>query len=258
MRAWIFSDQHVEANAQSPWTPPDPPPQHDVVVIAGDICQGIRNGVRWITHQGLNVKPVIYVPGNHEYYGFDFDKERAAGRVAAAAVPNVHLLDRDALIIDGIVFLGATLWTDYQLFGASTVDAAMQGAEQTMNDHRLIRRQGRKWRASDAISEHDLSRAWLEQRLAVHGDACVVVTHTAPTLKSIAARYQPDLLTAAFASNLDRLADGAALWVHGHTHAGCEYKQGGCRVINNPRGYTALGEDAGFNPLAHLRSPLGP
>ena len=76
----------------------------------------------------------------------------------------------------------------------------------------------------------------------------VVVTHTAPSLKSIATRYQTDLLTAAFASNLDHLADQTSLWVHGRTHVGCDYEHGGCRVINNPRGYTSLCEDAGFNP----------
>jgi UDP-2,3-diacylglucosamine pyrophosphatase LpxH len=218
-----------------------------VVIIAGDICQGLARGVRWIDEHGLNQQPVIYVPGNHDYYGFDFDAENAAGRAAAAQLQNIYLLDRDTVVIDGIAFLGATLWTDYQLFGAST-EAAMQRAEKTMNDHRLITRYGRNWRASDAVAEHELSRNWLEQQLDARGDAFVIVTHMAPSLESIAPRYQSDLLTAAFASNLDHLAGRATLWVHGHTHIGCDYRHRGCHVINNPRGYVAPGEDTGFNP----------
>jgi predicted phosphodiesterase len=148
MRAWIFSDLHLNANAGSPWAPPEPRPAHDVVIIAGDICQGLGRGVRWISERGLNRKPVIYVPGNHEYYVCDFDIERAAGRAAAAELPNIHVLDRDAVVIDGITFLGATLWTDYKLFGAQTAQPAVARAEQAMNDHRLIQPQQRALESS--------------------------------------------------------------------------------------------------------------
>lgn len=247
MRAWIFSDLHVDANAATPWVLPDPRPDHDVVVIAGDIRRGLRRGVDWIAAHKLNAKPVIYVPGNHEYYGFDFETERAAGRAAAATQPNIHVLDRDIAVIDGIAFLGATLWTDYRLFGAGSAQVAMLRAEQAMNDHRLIQRAGGRWSAADAAAEHDQSRTWLEFQLAAQSKPSVVITHTAPSLKSIAARYRDDLVTAAFASELEHLADHTTLWVHGHTHVGCDYRLGACRVVNNPRGYVGAGESEGFN-----------
>jgi hypothetical protein len=77
----------------------------------------------------------------------------------------------------------------------------------------------------------------------------LVVTHTAPSIKSIAALYKDDLVTAAFASKLEQLASGVKLWVHGHTHVGSDYRLSDCRVVNNPRGYISNGEGAGFNPL---------
>lgn len=247
MLAWIFSDLHVDANAHSPWVLPRPRPDHDVVIIAGDICEGLARGVNWIAAQALNAKPVIYVAGNHEYYGFDFDDERAAGKTAAAEHPNIHVLDRDAIEVDGVLFLGATLWTDYGLFGEDAVAAAQLKAEHTMSDHRLILRDGHRWRAVDALEEHLTSRRWLEARLENHAASSVVVTHTAPSLKSIAPRYQHELVTTGFASNLDDLiVRGPKMWVHGHTHIGCDYRHGACRVVNNPRGYAAAGEDAGF------------
>lgn len=249
MLAWIFSDLHVDANAHSPWLLPHPRPDHDVVIIAGDICEGLKRGVKWIAEQGLNAKPVIYVPGNHEYYGFDLDSERAAGKAAAAEFRNIHVLDRDAIEVDGVLFLGATLWTDYGLFGEDAVTAAQSKAEQTMSDHRLILRDGYCWTAADAREEHLTSRRWLEAQLEEYAASSVVVTHTAPSLKSIAPRYQHELVTAAFASNLDDLiVRDPRLWVHGHTHVGCDYRHGSCRVVNNPRGYASAGEDESFDP----------
>lgn len=248
MRAWIFSDMHIDVNALTPWVIPEPRPEHEVVIIAGDICQGLQRGVRWIAEHALNRKPVIYVPGNHEYYGFDFDAERAAGRAAAAQLPNIHVLDRDAVAIDGVVFLGATLWTDYRLFGERSADAAIMRAERTMNDHRVIRRRDGLWQASDAMEEYEQSTKWLDTQLAAHGGPCVVVTHTAPSLRSIAAQYQADLLSAAFASNLDHVVQRTRLWVHGHTHAYRDYRLGECRIISNPRGYARFDEDMGFRP----------
>lgn len=248
MRAWIFSDLHIDVNVRTPWVIPDPRPAHDVVIIAGDICQGLERGVRWITDQGFNRKPVIYVPGNHEYYGFDFDAERTAGRAAAAQFSNIHVLDRDTVDIDGIVFAGATLWTDYRLYGERSAETALMHAERMMNDHRLIRYQDRLWETSDASAEYEKSSKWLETQLDTQSGKCVVVTHTAPSLRSIAAQYQADLLSAAFASNLDHVVERARLWVHGHTHIGRDYQLGGCRVIGNPRGYARFDEDAGFNP----------
>jgi predicted phosphodiesterase len=249
MLAWIFSDLHVDANARTPWVLPDPRPDHDVVIIAGDICQGISRGANWIAEQGLNAKPVIYVPGNHEYYGFDFEAERTTGRAAAAELRNIHVLDRDTITIDGIAFLGATLWTDYRLFGEGSEAAAMLKAEQSMSDHRAIRYRDRRWMAADALAQHELSRRWLEDQLEIPGANSVVVTHAAPSFNSIAARYQHELLSAAFASNLDDLiARCTRLWVHGHTHIGCDYRHGACRVVNNPRGYCIAGEEEGFIP----------
>lgn len=247
MLAWIFSDLHVDANEQFPWALPYPRPDHDVVIIAGDICAGLTRGVNWIAEKGLNAKPVIYVPGNHEYYGFDLDSERSAGKAAAAGLRNIHVLDRDALEIDGVWFLGATLWTDYELFGEKAVAAAQAKAERTMSDHRLISHDGHRWTAGYAREEHMKSGRWLGAQLEEYAGNSVVVTHSAPSLRSIAPRYQHDLVTAAFASNLeDLLVRGPRLWVHGHTHIGCDYRHGSCRVVNNPRGYVVAREDAGF------------
>jgi predicted phosphodiesterase len=249
MKLWILSDLHLDVNRRHPLALPNPHPEHDAVVIAGDICQGIAEGVRFITGAGLNAKPVLYVAGNHELYGRDRHAELAAGRAVAAAVPNVHLLERDSVIIDGAEFAGCTLWTDYQYAGAEIQQEAMHYAAQRLNDHRYIANGPRRWSPQHCLDEHRASRAWLAKKLRQRDQyRRVVVTHHAPSRLSVQPQYKDDLLTAAFASDLDDLVGEAALWVHGHLHGPSDYVLHGCRVVANPRGYLDQREDRNFDP----------
>jgi predicted phosphodiesterase len=249
MKLWILSDLHLDVNRRRPLQLPDPRPAHDAVVIAGDLCQGIGEGLRFVAGEGLNARPVLYVAGNHEFYGRDRHAELRGGRNAAAAVRNVHLLERDSVTLDGVEFLGCTLWTDYLYAGRGEQARAMQWAAQRLNDHRLIANGPGLWLPRHCLDEHRLSRSWLAERLARKSPHTrVVITHHAPSRRSVESRYQADLLTAAFASDLDELVGRAALWVHGHMHAPADYDLNGCRVVANPRGYAGIGEDRAFDP----------
>jgi Icc-related predicted phosphoesterase len=220
MKLWILSDLHLDVNRRHPLALPDPHPEHDVVIIAGDICQGIAEGMRFIAEARLNAKPVLYVAGNHELYGRDRHAELVAARAEAARLPNIHLLERDSVVIGGVEFIGCTLWTDYHYAGAAEQAHAMQWAAQRLNDHRLIANGASRWSPQDCLDEHMASRAWLAKQLRRRGPYVkVVVTHHAPSRRSVQPKYRDDLLTAAFASDLDELVGKAAAWVHGHIHA---------------------------------------
>jgi predicted phosphodiesterase len=248
MRLWVLSDLHLDVNRRHPLVLPRRRPQHDAVIIAGDICQGIGVGVRFIVEAGLNAKPVIYVAGNHEFYDRDRHAELVAGRAAAAAAPNVHLLERDSIVVGGVAFLGCTLWTDYRYAGAAEQARAMLWAAQRLNDHRLIANGARHWTPQDCLDEHEASRAWLARRLRRRSrHPRIVVTHHAPSRRSVQPKYRDDLLTAAFASDLDGLVGKAAVWVHGHIHGPSDYVLDGSRVVANPRGYVDLREDGAFD-----------
>jgi len=242
MKLWLFSDLHLDVNRRHPFALPDPRPDHDVVVVAGDICAGLVNGVRWLVDNGLNEQPVVYVGGNHEFYGHDRYEELEAGRDEAAKHKNIHILERRIVTIQGVRFVGATLWTDYRLFG--NAPSAMALAAQALNDHKHIRNGNRHWSPADCAAEHVGSQDFIREELEL--GPCVVVTHHAPSLKSAAPQYQGDLLTAAFGSDLEELASRATLWVHGHMHSPANYVLGRCRVVANPRGYVGRREDVGF------------
>ncbi len=254
MRLLIWSDLHVDVNAKAPFVIADKLPPHDIKIIAGDIGEHPDRSIEWIVAGNLNDTPVIVVGGNHEFYRDHIDRGRAKALAVAAQHPNIHILQDSHVDIDGVRFIGATLWTDYLLNGQPGFEAAYLTAGASMNDHRLIRagQEFRKFSTKDARLEHDASRAYIEGMLAQPAPRetkRVVVTHHAPSIKSIDhERFGNDTLNAAYASHLDHLVDQADLWVHGHIHKSSDYRIGNGRVICNPRGYVAYGENSGFNP----------
>lgn len=230
---------------------PAPAVSCDAVALAGDVDVGER-GLDWILASFPDL-PVIYVLGNHEYYEHTAPglREELQARTAGTSV---HLLEDSAVRIGGVTFLGCTLWTDFRLTGDP--DLNRLAAARGMVDYRVIRvsPHGTRLRPSDTERWHRRSRAWLEEELSkareVEGDTpVVVVTHHAPSPRSIHPVFRGDPLNPAFASDLDSVVatGGARLWVHGHTHRAMRYRLGETEVLGNPRGYPTE-RGTGFDP----------
>lgn len=242
MRVHILSDLHLEF---APFQPACA--DADVVVLAGDIHTG-KNGIRWIL-TAFPKQPVIYVLGNHEFYGQKIPslveqiKEIAQGT-------NVHVLENDELRIGHVKFLGATLWTDFRLNGDPIL--AEVSAQTGMTDFRRIRvtPSYRRFRPRDARQLHHQSSQWIQEHSSTNdGETLVVVTHHAPSPRAIPPRFQDDPLNPAFASNLESLItkSQAALWIYGHIHNRADFRIGRTRVTANPRGYPTE-PHTGFDP----------
>jgi len=236
MRIQLVSDLHCEFLARR-WPSEclvTPAPDADVLVLAGDIAVGAA-AVKLFKDWPV---PVIYCLGNHEFYTGRWPDVLDDVRRAAAG-SNLHLLERQALQLDGVRFLGATLWTDYMLAGPNAQSFMMREAKSSLSDHKLISVQGgHLFRPSDALSDHVVSRAWLEEQLAQpFAGKTVVVTHHAPHPGSIHEIFRASNLNASFVSDLTPLVEQPDLWLHGHVHNGFHYMVGSCRVVANPRGY---------------------
>ncbi|HEY3654613.1 MAG TPA: metallophosphoesterase [Steroidobacteraceae bacterium] len=244
MKIRVLSDLHLEFRD---WTPPAA--DADVIVLAGDIHVGVR-GLEWAREQ-FPITPVIYVAGNHEFYGGQLKKVSAALRETADGL-GVHLLDADELVLGDTRFLGATLWTDFALYGTGQrLLQAMNDAKQGMNDFRLIRHGDTGFfRPEDAREIHLEQVKWLEGKLIEMFDGpTVVITHYLPHRRSIHPKYERDRLNPAFASDLARLVKlPATLWIHGHTHESFDYVASGTRVVCNPRGYLPMEPNPAFDP----------
>ena len=232
MKLWVLSDLHHDVVK----IPNFEFPEADVVVLAGDIQNEkfVRQLVREYDH-------VVYVAGNHEFYGYDLGWRK---QDLQNKFPGVFL-DDDFVDIAGVRFLGSTLWTDYKLYGSEWRQQAMEYAQVAMNDHRKIG----NFHPAEAALEHAVGRSFLENYLDnAPGAKTVVVTHHAPSPRSIHGKYKDDLLNAAFVSNLESLISEyqPTLWVHGHVHSFWDYQLGDTRIVCNPRGYGD--ENPDFNP----------
>lgn len=233
----IMSDLHLEFG---PWDPPTT--NADYVILAGDIHLR-RRGLEWAS--GRFPQPVIYINGNHEYYKNAYRATLADHKDFDDGGRVLFLEDQG---LPYIPLFGATLWTDFNLdnepYRSKIVAAGM------MNDYHLIR-----WSVDEngfpiklspdnTLNFHYASLAALEAFLADHPRA-IVVTHHAPSPKSIHPKYHNDPLNPSYASNLEHLIHKykPSLWVHGHTHTSFDYTIGDTRVICNPRGYKGA-----FNP----------
>lgn len=210
----------------------------DVVVLAGDIDTGAR-GIEWASETFPDL-PVVYVSGNHEGYGHNLDEARDAIATAAAATGHVHYLDGQEKVINGVRFLGATLWTDFRLHGRDNAEHRKKTALRMINDYQVIRigRAGRLLQPNDTQRWHIEQAAWLKARIEdPFPGRTVVVTHMAPSEQSITQNFKSDPISAAYASHLDKWVREVDLWVHGHTHNSLDYRIGRARVVCNPLGY---------------------
>lgn len=253
MRTWIVSDLHLEFGWPFEELPPD---NVDVLICAGDVLtKGVVPSINWLAKFAADI-PVVFVAGNHEFYGACLQSAILEAREAARGHSNLHFLENDAIDIGDIRFVGGTLWTDFRLFGRNP-GVAMSYAESGMNDFKKIKFSKtpyRKFKPIHAYRKHIETRDFIAAELRKHTRLkTVVVTHHAPSPRAIALGFQHDPLSACYASDLEDLImeAGPTLWVHGHVHHRNDYIIGSTRVVSNSRGYP--GEATGFDPTFTIK-----
>lgn len=239
MKISIYSDLH---NEFSKFIPPLSSKDAELIILAGDIDKGDQ-GILWARQQ-WPAQHIIYVAGNHEFYGQERNGVLKSLR-AVATEHNVHFLENDEVFIDGIRFIGCTLWTDFKLFGDDLQQTCMREAQSGLNDFSLIKEGQSKFLPESSLVLFNESYAFLKRKLLSehYAGKTVVITHHLPSMLSVAYKYKEDLLSACFASNLDDLFGSAHIWTHGHTHESFDYEVKGTRVICNPRGYSRFDRD---------------
>jgi predicted phosphodiesterase len=271
MRIQLFSDLHLE---RYPHFVPHIREDTDVVVLAGDIGS-YQSGSRLLDEDfglgrfsprrpGAGRARVLYIPGNHEFDGLEFDEAYARLRATCAGL-GIEWLDRETLVVDGVRFIGTTLWSDFDALAVQEQDLSKQlqrrekafrAANYYLSKNTTLKN-GEKVLAEGIRAMSLDCQEWLRGALAAPFDgATVAVTHFAPSLQSADPRYGLTPGTAGFCNALDALLPQAAVWIHGHLHCMNDYVVSGieagrpwsCRVVANPLGYLSKGEQEAFRP----------
>jgi Icc-related predicted phosphoesterase len=280
MKIKLVSDLHLEFSDINIQNDQD----YDVLILGGDICvaqdmhdhpepsnsidqAAIANGTGLGRRQekaqrfrdffkrcSFQFPHVIYIMGNHEFYHGKFYAAIDYMREECAKYPNIYMLEQDTKIIDDVVFVGGTLWTDMNKGDPLT----MHAIEGMMNDFRIIRNDYRSYApmsARDVVGRHARTLAYFRSVLAEqHDKKFVVVGHHSPSFQSCHPMYGDDtLMNGGYHSDLSEFIldhPQIVLWTHGHTHHPFDYKIGETRIVCNPRGYENDGynEDTGWNP----------
>jgi Icc-related predicted phosphoesterase len=260
MKLQVLSDLHFEVNREFA---PVIHPECDVLVLAGDVGIAGRGHfktglarVAEAVRRAQEVSPtaarhVLFIPGNHEYDRQDWDVAHAEIRSLCESA-GFRFFDHCDEVIEGVRFLGVTLWSDFDLLGIAERDKAMRSASRYLMSTGTSRA-GSAFRA-DAVRELGVENyQWLHGRLSDAENACdktIVITHFAPSKLSADPRYGLVPATASFCNDYEHLLPKANLWIHGHLHHCVDYWQFGCRVVSNPLGYAKKGEQDAFKPCA--------
>jgi predicted phosphodiesterase len=262
MKIQILSDLHNEFNRdgkvslQHRWSGSIPDTDAELVILAGDIDNGIK-GAEWAVSESERLaKPVIYVPGNHEYYGHEyFSSVAAISEVCQGSA--VHCLNPGVYIQPGLRIIGATLWTDYLAYSAMPKDLVMFYVERSLVDHRLIsfveKDQQRRFLPADALALHEQELAFITQQLS-HSftGKTIVVTHHGPHPVCQHPGFAVSEMSSAFHSDLGAVLEryDIDLWIFGHTHANLDTMVFDTRILSNQAGYPGekvSGFDATFS-----------
>lgn len=237
MKIALYSDLHLERGG---WEPPATAQEADVIVLAGDISAK-AHGLEWAGRK-FPRQPIIYVAGNHEFYDCHLHLLDEMRKPAWAQM-DIHFMENRTVELDGVRFLGCTLWSGFDLYGAGTQQAlAMTAAQRCINDYWLIRgNDGKPLEPGRTLSMHRKSVAWLERELAKSFDGrTVVVTHFAPHRGCVAPWHAGSNVTPYFVTDLAWLMDKHRIdvWCYGHTHTNADFiTESGCRVVSNQLGY---------------------
>jgi len=225
----LFSDIHLEFGMAIEYFKVEP---EEILILAGDIAVGAKKTSEALRYFANKAREVIYVPGNHEYYGSDFDDFNRDIKLLTEDITNCHVLLNETVKIDGTSYIGGTLWTNFR-----EDPWAQKLASNNISDFVRIN----NFSTTRAVQEFQKTLDWIKFSYEENAGPKVIVTHFLPAIECIHPKYNRpnDLLNYYFANDLSTwiglLEDTE--WVFGHTHETIDIMIGNTRCRCNPYGY---------------------
>lgn len=246
VKALIMSDLHLEHGNKI-----DIPVIDGVkfLILAGDI--GSNQSHLEFIKDCASKYTVIYVLGNHEFYGFSLKEVRDFWK--SVKIDNFYFLDNSSVIIDGIEFIGSTLWVDFNRKDPRTM---MNAATEIGDFRKIINKTADEYISADEVyAEFETAYSYLKDVIYEdNGLVKVLVTHYAFSHQSVHPSYrqrESDMqMNHYFTSNLDYFVGNSLVkWAfHGHMHSSSDYMLGDVHVVCEPVGYPKA-----INPEFHFK-----
>lgn len=250
MKIKVFSDLHCDIN--NCYNPVeffgDIEEPVDFYLDCGD-CGELDATMQFYLRPYWMNKKVYAVAGNHTYYARTFNDTNSTLKKFGS---NIKFLNNECVdLSEDVCLIGATLWTDFKLFGdrEQAKEVCMWG----INDYNyIVDDRNYTILPEDTYRQFQSSYLYIQAKVEANPNKkFIIMTHHAPSIQSVKDDYKTDIISAAFASNLEDFINAnpnIKYWVHGHVHNQSNYKIGECQVIANPYGYNMCNESYGFDP----------
>lgn len=235
----VYSDLHLEFSKRIPQIPAEA----DNLILAGDITTSkhMKKLDELFKYCSNKWKHIYYICGNHEFYsGDDLNTLKSSYREACDKYDNVHFLDSEYIIIDGIAIYGFIGWTplskyiiehgydvlcDFELIKIGTSHLTPKMMIRMSNEE------------LDKFKEF-ISKVNNEEILC---ESVIIVSHFPPIREGTSApEYSNSELQPYFSwSNIMRnlSCPKIKVWVSGHTHWSYDFVKDGIRYFSNQIGY---------------------
>lgn len=224
MKFRIVSDLHLDFEYKELSILPDEDEQ--VLILAGDTTANLDLFDEFLLDITYRFKQVFIIYGNHEYYGHSMETHKDALYELCTEYHNIQVLDNLAVNYEGVTIYGGTLWTN-----------AYKDPASWLNDFNVV--QYRDENGDNLYYEEHKNQLYHIVEMIKGFD--VIITHHAPSYKSVSPMFENSQMNKYFVNNLDTLIidndDKLKLWVHGHCHNSSNYMIGNCNVLCNPKGY---------------------
>lgn len=225
MKLLILSDVHTEFRVPEIIVPVET----DVIILAGDIGVYGEESLKDFLHKMNEYnKPVLYVLGNHEFYGtsnIDYLHVMEWFRNLEKEFCNLIILHNETVIVEGVNFVGTPLWTNFD------DDFWMEKVSQkSISDF-----------VESCFTTKDYIQMYEESEMFIASNIVpeminVVITHF-PPLEELTNPKFPKYNSyfnnrMGWVCNLD-----VDLWVYGHNHWSLDKEINGVHFASNQLGY---------------------
>lgn len=239
MKIAYISDLHCEHNELK--KPFQIDKDTDVIFLLGDIHH-YKHVISCIEQNFPSDIPIVYVTGNHEYYGSDYDiANNYIKEKAEASSHQIKFLNNGIFEINGYTIIGSTLFTDFEIEGIGNKYQAMKFCQEHVKDFKVIEYKGKAITPENFVELFDQSFGFINNIYDLFDeDKIIIATHYAPSYQSIAPEYMNSLSNVAFASELSNwiaYKERVVAWLHGHVHNEVDKKINETHLLCNPRGY---------------------